>query len=63
MPLSLVESYKKTKDPRVIAPGLLAYLADLDRVSRVAPDVARSIEPELVDHRRLANAVRRAWAG
>jgi glycine hydroxymethyltransferase len=51
MPLSLVESYWKTKDPRAIAPGFLAYLANLDCVGQVAPEVARSIVQELADQR------------
>jgi glycine hydroxymethyltransferase len=51
MPQSLVESYFKTKDPRGIAPGFLAYLANLECVSRVAPEVARSIVRELADQR------------
>jgi glycine hydroxymethyltransferase len=51
MPKSLLESYFKTKDPRAIAPGFLAYLANLDCVSRVAPEVARSIVRELADQR------------
>jgi glycine hydroxymethyltransferase len=51
MPLSPVASYLKTKDPRTIAPGFLAYLANLDCVSQVAPEVARSIVQELADQR------------
>ncbi len=51
MPHSLVESYFKTRDPRTIAPGFLAYLANLECVSRVAPEVARSIVQELADQR------------
>jgi len=51
MPHSLVESYLKTKLPGTIAPGFLAYLANLECVSRVAPEVARSIVQELADQR------------
>jgi glycine hydroxymethyltransferase len=51
MPNSLVESYLKSKDPSTVAPGFLAYLANLECVSRVAPEVARSIVQELVDQR------------
>ena len=52
MPNSLVETYFKSKDPATIAPGFLAYLANLECVSRVAPEVARSIVQELADQRR-----------
>ena len=51
MPNSLIESYFKTRDPSTIAPGFLAYLANLECVARVAPDVARSIVQELADQR------------
>jgi glycine hydroxymethyltransferase len=51
MPLSLLESYARTKDLRAAAPGFLAYLANLDCVGRVAPEVARSIVRELADQR------------
>jgi glycine hydroxymethyltransferase len=49
---SLIASYLKTKDPVSVAPGFLAYLANLECVARVAPDVAKSIVQELVDQRR-----------
>ena len=51
MPNSLIERYLKTRDPAAIAPGFLAYLANLECVARVAPDVARSIVQELADQR------------
>ena len=51
MPNSLIELYLKTKDPATIAPGFLAYLANLECVARVAPDAARSIVAELADQR------------
>ena len=51
MTTSLIESYLKTKDPAAIAPGFLAYLANLECVARVAPDVAKSIVHELADQR------------
>jgi glycine hydroxymethyltransferase len=51
MPRSLVESYLSTNDPRTIAPSFLAYLANLECVSRVSADVARSIVQELSDQR------------
>ena len=47
----LIENYLKTRDPAAIAPGFLAYLANLECVARVAPDVARSIVHELADQR------------
>ena len=48
---SLVETYLQSKDPATVAPGFLAYLANVECVSRVAPDVARSIVQELADQR------------
>ena len=48
---SLIESYLQTRDPAAIAPGFLAYLANLECVARVAPEVARSIVQELADQR------------
>jgi glycine hydroxymethyltransferase len=52
MPNSLLESYFQLKDPATIPPGFLAYLASLECVARVAPEVARSIVAELADQRR-----------
>jgi glycine hydroxymethyltransferase len=52
MPDSPVETYLKIRDPAAVAPGFIAYLANLECVSRVAPQVARSIVQELVDQRR-----------
>jgi glycine hydroxymethyltransferase len=49
---SMIESYLDGKDPKSISPGFLAYLANLECVSRVAPDVARSIVKELADQRK-----------
>jgi glycine hydroxymethyltransferase len=51
MSTSLIEAYFKTNDPRMAAPGFLAYLANLECVRRVAPEVARSIVQELADQR------------
>ena len=51
MPNSLIERYFQTKDPAAIPPGFLAYLANLECVCEVAPEVARSIVQELVDQR------------
>ena len=52
MPNSLIEKYFQIKDPATIPPGFLAYLANLECVARVAPEVARSIVQELADQRR-----------
>jgi glycine hydroxymethyltransferase len=49
---SLIEAYLKTKPSSSTAPGFMAYLANLECVSRVAPEVARSIVQELADQRR-----------
>jgi glycine hydroxymethyltransferase len=51
MPNSLIESYVKSHDPTAIPSGFLAYLANLECVARVAPEVARSIVQELSDQR------------
>ena len=48
---SLIERYFQAKDPATIPPGFLAYLANLECVARVAPEVARSIVQELADQR------------
>jgi glycine hydroxymethyltransferase len=48
---SLIQSYLTRKPVAEIAPGFLAYLANLDCVARVAPDVARAIVQELADQR------------
>src|SRR5271170_5737667 len=48
---SLIESYLQSRDPATIAPGFLAYLANLECVRGVAPDVAQSIVQELADQR------------
>jgi glycine hydroxymethyltransferase len=48
---SLVATYLKGREPSRIEPGFLAYLANLECVARVAPDVARSIVQELADQR------------
>lgn len=49
---SLIQSYLGRKPVADIAPGFLAYLANLDNVAAVAPEVARSIVQELADQRR-----------
>src|SRR5215471_7410506 len=51
MPNSLIERYFQSNDPAKVHPGFLAYLANLECVSRVAPEVVRSIVQELVDQR------------
>jgi glycine hydroxymethyltransferase len=48
---SLIETYLKSTPPSNMAPGFLAYLANLECVRRVAPDIARSIVQELADQR------------
>ena len=48
---SLIASYLHTKDPATTPPGFLAYLANLECVASVAPEVARSIVQELADQR------------
>jgi glycine hydroxymethyltransferase len=48
---SILETYLRTHDLSTVAPGFLAYLANLDCVARVAPEVARSIVQELADQR------------
>ena len=51
MATSLIERYCQAKDPARIPPGFLAYLANLECVAQVAPEVARSIVQELADQR------------
>jgi glycine hydroxymethyltransferase len=52
MASALIEDYLKTRAIAELAPGLLAYLANLECVAGVAPEVARSIVQELADQRR-----------
>jgi glycine hydroxymethyltransferase len=52
MPNALIESYLKTRDAATFSVGFLAYLANLECVAQVAPEVARSIVKELSDQRR-----------
>ncbi len=51
MPSSWIAAYLKSHDPARIAPGFLAYVANLECVAQVAPDIARSIVQELADQR------------
>ncbi len=49
---SLIEMYFKGRSITAASPGFLAYLANLECVRRVAPEVAKSIVQELADQRR-----------
>ena len=49
---SLIQTLSHRKPAADIAPGFLAYLANLETVARVSPEVARSIVQELADQRR-----------
>jgi glycine hydroxymethyltransferase len=49
---TLLETLTKSRDLTSVAPGFLAYLANLDCISQVSPEVARSIVLELFDQRR-----------
>jgi glycine hydroxymethyltransferase len=51
MAISLIEAYFQSHEPRTAAPGFLAYLANLECVRRVSPEVARSIVQEIADQR------------
>lgn len=48
---SLFASYLSRHDLAAVAPGFLAYLANLDCVNRVSPQAARAIVAELADQR------------
>jgi glycine hydroxymethyltransferase len=52
MRTSLIQTYLGRKSVPDIAPGFLAYLANLETVATVAPEVARTIVQELADQRR-----------
>ncbi|QEH34404.1 Serine hydroxymethyltransferase [Aquisphaera giovannonii] len=52
MHASSIRSYLGRKPAAEVAPGFLAYLANLDTVAAVAPDVARAVVQELADQRR-----------
>ncbi len=51
MAQSLFASYLNRHDLTAVAPGFLAYLANLDCVNRVSPQAARAIVAELADQR------------
>ncbi|WP_165064718.1 glycine hydroxymethyltransferase [Paludisphaera rhizosphaerae] len=48
---SLIQSYLSGKSAGDVSPAFLAYLASLETVAGVAPDVARAIVQELADQR------------
>src|SRR3954468_352035 len=52
MPNTLLQTYLHRKTVADLAPGFVAYLANLQTVADVAPEVARSIVLELADQRR-----------
>ncbi|MFO0892009.1 MAG: glycine hydroxymethyltransferase [Isosphaeraceae bacterium] len=52
MPTNLLQTYLGRKPIADVSPAFLAYLANLQTVSLVAPEVARSIVRELADQRR-----------
>jgi glycine hydroxymethyltransferase len=52
MPITLLQTYLHRKTVADLAPGFVAYLANLQAVADVAPEVARSIVLELADQRR-----------
>jgi glycine hydroxymethyltransferase len=49
---SLIEQYLSRKSVAEIEPGFIAYLANLETVSRVSPEIVKSIVLELADQRR-----------
>ncbi|MGO9597337.1 MAG: glycine hydroxymethyltransferase [Isosphaeraceae bacterium] len=49
---SIIQSYVGRKPAATIAPGFLAYLANLEVVAGTSPQVARAIVAELADQRR-----------
>lgn len=51
MPPELIHSYLSRRDRSDIDPGFLAYLANLEQVASVSPQIARSIVQELADQR------------
>lgn len=51
MPTELVHSYLSQRDYSKVDPGFLAYLANLERVAGVSPEIAKSIVQELADQR------------
>ena len=48
---SLIRNYLASKPTTDVAPAFLAYLANLETVARVSPEVARAIVQELADQR------------
>ena len=51
MPSELIHSYLSGRDASKVDPAFLGYLANLERVASVSPDIARLIVQELVDQR------------
>ena len=51
MPPELIRSYLSQRDHSDVDPGFLAYLANLERVAGVSPEIAGSIVQELADQR------------
>ncbi len=51
MPTELLNTYLSRRDRSDIDPTFLAYLANLDRVAAVSPEIAASIVQELADQR------------
>ena len=51
MPPELIRSYLSQRGQSDVDPGFLAYLANLERVAGVSPEIARAIVQELVDQR------------
>src|SRR5271165_5686468 len=49
---SLIKTYLGRKSAADLAPGFLAYLANLETVASVSAEVARSIVQKLADQRR-----------
>ena len=48
---SLIRNYLASKPTSDVDPAFLAYLANLETVARVSPDVARAVVQELADQR------------
>jgi glycine hydroxymethyltransferase len=48
-----LKEYLAATDPAALNTGVLAYLASLEEVAKVAPSIARAIVYELRDQRKL----------
>ncbi len=51
MPHKLIQPYLSQRDHSEVNPSFLAYLANLERVASVSPEIARAIVQELADQR------------